>query len=209
MAGTILPPFQECPEEAAIIGRLLAGYGELEFAFASCLATVIDDDQRALRVLFRIRSETQRIEIADALMRPAFEAVGLTDEYAEFIGAMRTCKNIRNQYAHCHWISDEKAGLWFGDLDAPAKTATGPVSIIFQCIALPELRLQEAYFAYAAAWAERLALRHEELAGRPSNPAPPAPQRVQPPPRHSPPGEHPLPDKQTYYGRLLPVPPLE
>jgi len=33
----IMPSFERWPKEAARIGNMLAGYGELEFEFARCL----------------------------------------------------------------------------------------------------------------------------------------------------------------------------
>jgi hypothetical protein len=41
MARTILPAFVQFPKEAAIIGRLLAGYGELEFDLCNCLRAAV------------------------------------------------------------------------------------------------------------------------------------------------------------------------
>src|SRR5215207_937717 len=41
MARMLLPLFDQFPEEAAIIGRLIAGYGEIEFGLALCAGAVI------------------------------------------------------------------------------------------------------------------------------------------------------------------------
>src|SRR4051794_31432912 len=84
---TIQRAFQLCPEEGAIIGRLLAGYGELEVDLALCVAATLDDDvDTAFRIMFRLRGESQRIEIADAFIQQHYSA-GLRSEYGEALGA--------------------------------------------------------------------------------------------------------------------------
>jgi hypothetical protein len=69
MARTIMPIFDACQEEGKIIGRLLAGYGELEFAICGCLAATMDDLNDAARIFYRVRGEEQRLHVADAMMR--------------------------------------------------------------------------------------------------------------------------------------------
>src|SRR5688500_6557574 len=66
---SILIAFQRYPKEAAIIGRLLAGYGDLEYELHLSLGAALGSDEAALRAMFRVRGEKQRIQIADALMR--------------------------------------------------------------------------------------------------------------------------------------------
>ena len=51
----LMPAFLRYPNEAAILGRLLAGYGELEFIYAQCLAETIGNQETALRTYFGIR----------------------------------------------------------------------------------------------------------------------------------------------------------
>jgi hypothetical protein len=68
--------FGQFQQEAAVVGRLLAGYGELEFELKSSLRFVIGDMDTATRVVFRTRGEEQRIITADAIMRPRYDAVG-------------------------------------------------------------------------------------------------------------------------------------
>ena len=102
--------FITCPKEAAIVGRIVAGYGELEYAMSLCLGTAIGDEDAAYKCFFRTRGEEQRIEIADALMRHVFSKHELIGEYGETIGAVRWCRKLRNQYAHAHWMGYQ--GTW-------------------------------------------------------------------------------------------------
>src|SRR5258707_682232 len=114
-----MPAFVDFTEEGTIIGRMLLGYGELEFELLSCAAEVVGRDV-ALKVLFRARGEKQRIEIGDAIVRPQFKGTQLETHYAETIGALHWCRTIRNQYAHSHWLHWEKEGLFFTSLDKAA-----------------------------------------------------------------------------------------
>jgi hypothetical protein len=67
--------------------------------------------------------------------------------YAQALGALRRCKGIRNQYAHCTWFSREGA-LMFINLEDSAKGAEGPVMIVPRRIDLPLLRRQRELFDY-------------------------------------------------------------
>ncbi len=141
---SILDAFQRHPAEAAIIGRMLAGYGELEFELHSCLGAALDCDEEAMRAMFRVRGEKQRIEIADALMRKRYHAIGLGEQYCEAIGAMHWCRTCRNRYAHCHWWSDTN-GLFFLSLETAARRNSDPIRIRFLPIDMPLLQEQEAF----------------------------------------------------------------
>jgi|SRR5580704_10331580 hypothetical protein len=94
------PAFKDCPDEALIIAHILGGYGELELLLALCLANVLGDNRKALRVLFRTRGETQRINTADALIASDYERAGLKAEYADALGAIRQSLKMRNSLAH-------------------------------------------------------------------------------------------------------------
>jgi hypothetical protein len=67
LGRTLVTSFVERPAEAAIIGRILAGYGEIEFFVYECLLAVLGYANIAARVMFRLRSESHRLEAADAL----------------------------------------------------------------------------------------------------------------------------------------------
>lgn len=147
----LLTEFEDFPKAKEDVGTILAAYGEIEFALMGILAaTLFDDDAaRALRVLFRIRGEAARIEVCDGLLRKPFETMGLAPKWDNAVGAMRHCKNIRNNYAHCHWqVHDQQ--LWFLDLDIAAKSREEPIALDFwKQIDEPLVRKQVRYLEYA------------------------------------------------------------
>jgi hypothetical protein len=108
------------PTEAARIGRMLAGYSELEFGLFACIEAANDDYDGLFKSMFRCRGETQRIDIADALGRHKFHAIGLGTDFEMAVGNMRRCLSIRNQYAHSHWSSKPQR-LGFVDMEQNAK----------------------------------------------------------------------------------------
>ena len=66
-----LSAFDDFPEEAALVGRILAEYGELEFELCMLLGTLFHNPDLGIRALFRTKGETTRIQVADAFLRPA------------------------------------------------------------------------------------------------------------------------------------------
>ncbi len=149
--------------EMAIVGRLLAGYGELEYALGLLLAAVLNDIPTMIRVLFRARGEEARIQIADALMRHKFENTALKHLYNETISDMQHCKTIRNQFAHCMFDGFSRTGtLCFVDLEKTARETTKskvkPVSV-----ELSLLEKHEEYFGYVQWRLFYLAREYERL----------------------------------------------
>ena len=110
---TIMPAFHAFPKEAAIIGRLLAGYGELEFMFYECVKVAVGNSAIAARLLYRVRSEKTRQDLWDAIMRPVCEECSIEKEYELAFAAANYCRKVRNQYAHCHWFADPDAETLF------------------------------------------------------------------------------------------------
>lgn len=150
MSDTILPIFDEFPEEGRIIGRLVAGYGELEFGLLTLLTLELGNDpSQSAKVMYRIRGEEQRIQIADALLRKRFKSFTFAGIYTDAICAMDHCRRIRNQYAHSHWM-DENCYLLFIDIENGAKTNNDMVWVRKRLINLDLLKEQEAYFVYAS-----------------------------------------------------------
>lgn len=121
MSLQILPAFSRYPKEAEILGRLLAGYGDLEFELVLCLGECLDDDERALRTIFRIRGEDNRIKIATVLMSAPYEKLQLSEPLHQALRAMNCCKTVRNQFAHCHWYDTPESGLCFTRLETWSK----------------------------------------------------------------------------------------
>lgn len=151
MTETIMPAFQRFPEEGNIIGRLLAGYGELELELCFCVGAIRNDFDLAFKPMFRPRGETQRIQIADAIGREMYRQFKLGTQFEEAISAITYCLKIRNQYAHCHWTDNFGKELGFVQLEAPAK-GHKPVGNVFQIkiqnLDLGLLQEQESYFVY-------------------------------------------------------------
>lgn len=146
-----MPVFHKFPEEAAIIGRLLAGYSELEIGLMHCVQDVRMDFDVVLKTMFRTRGETQRIDIADALGRMHFAMDNLETQFAMAIGNMRYCLKIRNQYAHCAWNSDASGKLAFSDLEEIARQndmVGNFKSLKVFHLNVPLLTQQEQYFEY-------------------------------------------------------------
>lgn len=137
------------PEHATIIGDLLLGYGQIEIYMVGAveLATSLSMDD-SVRLLYRLRSAQSRLDIADAMIRPFFIRIDLKGLYGNWLGAMRRCKLIRNQYAHCDWDArpDEP---WIADLEATATSPEGTAFIQYHPIKLDLLKEQRAYFNYA------------------------------------------------------------
>ena len=149
IVSILMPALQAFPKEAAIIGRLIPAYGEFEYIFAFCAGHVLGDLDRAIKLAFRLRSESHRFDTCDVLIRgPAIKA-SLESEYLDTHNAMAYCRKIRNQYAHCHWESHPRAGLFFVDLEPSAKKkGNTPISYDWRHVDEALLLKQEAYFIY-------------------------------------------------------------
>jgi hypothetical protein len=185
----LMPAFYRFPEHAGVVGRILAGYGELEYMLALCVGLTLGDRDRAIRTIFRLRNSGSRLDIADALVRNAYQDAGLSAEYAETKGAIRWCHGTRNGYAHCHW-ADDKSGLFFTDLeDAAGKT--GSIEHFWRFVDLPLLNEQEKYFVYAMFCLQYIEAEYEQRTKQKKVPHPfPWPPKQQQPIRHRPPDQH-------------------
>jgi hypothetical protein len=77
----LMPAFLRFPVEGAIIGRLLTGYGEIEYLYAMCLASASEDEDTVLRTFFSVRGEGGRIDVGHNLMWKLFRKAGLSSQY--------------------------------------------------------------------------------------------------------------------------------
>ena len=188
----LMPAFHRFPKEAAAIGRMLVGYGELEFMLAICAGKAIGNPEIGLKTIFRIQNLTGRIRIADAIIRPSLAKAKLTGKYADAFGAINRCRKIRNQYAHCHWIDDAKAGLFFANLETSALPPTG-FKYDWLHVDLPLLEKQEAYFQYAIECLNHMAGEYDVISGRLKSHASPMPKKQRPPSPHNPRTKHKAP----------------
>jgi hypothetical protein len=118
MAATIIPAFRSAQAEAEIIGRILAGYSELEVELLQCVMLVIDNDvDKAVRTLYSARGERRRLDNANAILHPAYVKSTLQAEWSQCFDDLDYCRVIRNQYAHCQWYHTVHDGLCFIDLE--------------------------------------------------------------------------------------------
>ncbi len=200
------PALHRFPDEAAIIGRMVLAYGELELLVGLCLAAVLGDRDTALRTMFRILGETNRIGAADAIMYPKYASQGLEGEYGQGMGAVRWCTTTRNQYAHCQWVDHHDAGLFYTNLQDPAKKST-TFEYWYRHVDVPILEEQEAYFGYAADWLLYLEAEYSTKKGL-IVPGFPKPKALAQPNLHNPPAQHIPPwlaevEKQRHLERAL------
>jgi hypothetical protein len=145
------PFFNEFRAEAELITIMLAGYNELEFDLGTLLGYALGDINKGMRVFYRLRSEAQRLSVADALIRPQCEAANLSEPYEATYSAVFWCKNVRNQYAHSQWTGMD-GGLRFSDLEEHARTKVGELNVKLKGVDVPLLQKQVEYFHYAADW---------------------------------------------------------
>ena len=148
MASTLLINLDAHPEARDLIARMILAYGELEFVMLDTLGAVLNDTSTALRTIYQLRSESNRLSVVEAIATPWFDRAGLGGAIREAITAVYHCKNIRNQYAHCQWLDDERI-LRFCLLDQSAKSKAGMAEIIARPVSLSLLQQQWAYFDYA------------------------------------------------------------
>jgi hypothetical protein len=125
MAFRINPAFRRFPKEAALIGHLLASFGEIELTVCKTAAQARNElFNLIMKTLYGIRVTSTRIDTADRLMQSEYARYGLAGDYATAMMMVRHCLKIRNTYAHCNWADDPNGvgGLFFADLEDSANT---------------------------------------------------------------------------------------
>jgi hypothetical protein len=190
----INPAFDRHREEAAIIGRILASFGEIEFSVCRNAGHATNMPEQVPKALYRLRMTSARLELADALMKSAFVSANLGEEYAETQVMVSRCLQIRNQYAHCNWADhapNPEAGLFFADLQKAADSdAVVHESLAYRHVDVPLLEAQMEYFCLTMEWLSYLDAELGFLAGRLGHHAWPKPPRPALPPLHNPPEKH-------------------
>lgn len=140
------------PAEAALLGRLVLGYGDLEMELMECLRFVLRNDlDTPAKAMFRTRGETQRIAVADSIGRYRFHDLSLGTDFEMAVGNMHFCLKIRNQYAHCSWMPHKKHGLCFVNFESLANRHERlDIEVPLDLHAINEelLKKQEQYFRY-------------------------------------------------------------
>jgi hypothetical protein len=147
---SILIQLDNHPEERDLIGKIILAYGVMEVALLEATSAALDGNlTTAMRVLFRLKSESNRLEVADALIRPRFTKHRLGDAWHDAYLAFKFCKGVRNTYAHSQWVSDEHGVLRFGDLDKAAQGHGEKGKIDMRPLTKGVLVKQFAYFTHA------------------------------------------------------------
>jgi hypothetical protein len=185
-----MPAFLRHYTEAQIIGRILAGYGEIEYALALCVGSALNDEHTALRTLFKMKGE--RISVADSLLRPACDKAGIAGSYTAAIGAIRCCAKIRNHYAHCNWDDHKSEGLFFVDLQ---ETARSPTKLEYRWlhVDVPLLKEQETFFFYTLELLQFIKQELDFKSGKSRTRSFSEPPKRLLPNLHNPEGQHPPP----------------
>lgn len=169
----ILPAFQDFPDEAGLIGRMLAGYADLEIDLMHCAKAVRDNLDLALKAMFRGRGNSQRIDIADAIARQPYVDLGLAAEFDTAIAEVRVCLRIRNLYAHCTWWNDNSGQLAFANLEELAKgnaVVADLHALTVNHVTVPHLQQQFDYFEHADQMLIGVLQEGNRRAGRPAHP---------------------------------------
>jgi hypothetical protein len=190
----LMPAFRRRRKDSAIVGRLIAGYGELEFLLAFCVGAALASRRKplpnhargrhriryehiAIKQIFRIRGESNRIQVAKRLMYKSFLKAEMKSEYIHTMGAMKDCLKIRNLFTHCHWGQSRKRGLFFVDLEEIAHRSER-LKIEFRHADGKTLAYLEDYFWHTFEWLDYLAKAYAVKTGWMLGPAPSKPKRM-------------------------------
>jgi hypothetical protein len=118
MPRSILLPFHTFATEGATIGRLLAGYSNLEIGLMNCVQMARGGDfDTVLKKMFAKHGESRRIGEAEKLFVSHPQHYGLLGDFQKAVRLVRYCLKIRNQYAHGVWWDDHSGKLAFADMD--------------------------------------------------------------------------------------------
>jgi hypothetical protein len=199
--SAILSEFDDFTRERDLIGQMLLAYGEMEFVLLGMIGDALSiDHPTAARILFRVNGEYARIQVADAILRPVLAKFKLKDKWIAAYSATKHCKNLRNQYAHCHWqLWNGK--LYFMDLDEEVRNAgdgDGDLEVSLRPIDFLLVDRQFAYFEYTLSCLYFLRDRLGRALDKPTEDLPfPEPKSISQPPRDNRPAKISSPNGQT------------
>lgn len=183
----LMPSFRRFPDEAVIIGRILAGYTDLEVGMMNCVQMATGDFDTTMKVMFRTRGESQRISLADAMGRHIYGDLRLGLEFETALASVKRCLSIRNQYAHCVWWDDNTGQLALADMEDIAVSPdyqTDLRTLPTRHVDVPLLRQQQTYFEYADAWLAFVNYEGRHRAGKLTTQPLPRPAQLGQPPLH-------------------------
>jgi len=164
----LCPALARFTREAAVIGRLLAGYTAIEYQLCMCAGMGGGDIERAIEAIFSRRGKTNRVNRADALGRASYASAGLDSEFRTAIGDTLFCVRIRNQYAHCIWHGDRTGRLAFAHLEeiaAPGGPEPDPINLTLFYVDEQLLREQEDFFIFVKNTLNYLNYKRRQLVG--------------------------------------------
>jgi hypothetical protein len=191
MAFRINPAFRRFPDEASLIGHILASFGEIELTVCKNAALARNELFNVImKTLYGIRATSTRIETAERLMQLEYANHGLAEDYATAMMMVRHCLKIRNTYAHCNWADDPGGvgGLFFADLEDSANTPGFDHD--WKHVDPPLLTQQIEYFGKTMDLLEFLNSELAVLDQRLKSPVWPKPTIPRQPPPHNPEEEH-------------------
>jgi hypothetical protein len=170
----LLEAFAKFPKEAEIIGRIVAGYAQLEIDLVNCITSGVGKLDPVLKPMFLIKGETPRVRIGKALGLLAYRGAGLEKEFEAAVQVVFDAVVIRNRYAHCIWHDPGIGKLTFVNLEelAELKQEVNNYSDLTpSCVELDLLQLQERYAVYGSNYLRWLGMeirtRKGELAKNP------------------------------------------
>jgi hypothetical protein len=164
----VIPAFRRHPKSAAVIGRLVVGYGEIEFLLAWTAGAALASqnaipiglskpehrqqyEHEALTLFFKERGGKERIRKAGRIISPTASIVGLHKELCDALLIVRRCYSIRNMFAHCQFDDNyRKRGLFFVDLEDAVRKP--PLVIITRHASASSLETAESYFDLATSY---------------------------------------------------------
>ena len=144
---SFMPAFDRFPVEGAIIGKMVVGYGELEMDWLTCLEAVFGNFKTAARVMYRLRTEANRFDVGDAVLKPYYEKLDMSADYDQAYGVFNRCKKIRNNHAHCHW-ADSAGNLFYTIFEDAVKSRGDDSSLSFFHVDLKLLQKQLDLFEH-------------------------------------------------------------
>lgn len=114
--------FDQFPEEGILIGSLIVTYGQIEWDLCLMVGAVLNDRDTALKAMYRTRSASTRLDVADAMVRQRIANDQLRRIYERTIAELKLCSKIRNTYAHTQWVTLAGRVLAFINLEEVAKS---------------------------------------------------------------------------------------
>src|SRR5262245_13749442 len=149
----LIPAFHRCPEAGAIVGRIMAGYGELELGLGLVvIAATGRPRDSVLRGIFEVRHATPRLNQKRDMGLPHIRELGLEVEYLQTVEQIRECMQLRHAFAHCTWADNAKIKtLFYTSLEEAAEANTG-FDYKWRRLDLGILETQEAYCVNTRNW---------------------------------------------------------